>query len=101
MPPSLKINANYYGWRFALYLAGISTAAAVISGVVLHALFTLLALIPDRDVKLAEQAHFALNHTFFLNLLALAVAAVLLGLRRSSAKREHPPQTAAAAQDAG
>ena len=88
VPPSLKINANYYGWRFALYLAAIFTTAAVISGVVLHAVFALVGLTPDRDVKLAERATFELNHTFFLNLLALAVAVVLLGLRRSRSKHE-------------
>jgi uncharacterized protein len=91
VPPSLKINANYYGWRFSLYLAAIFTAAAVISGVVLHAVFAVVGLTPDRDVRLAEQANFELNHTFFLNLVALAVAAVLLGLRRWSAKQASAP----------
>lgn len=88
VPPSLKINANYYGWRFALYLAAIFTTAAVISGVVLHAVFALVGLTPDRDVRLAEQANFEVNHTFFLNLLALALAAALLGLRHMRFKRE-------------
>ena len=92
VPPSVKINANYYGWRFSLYLAGIFTTAAVISGVVLHALFSLVGLTPGRDVRLAEQANFELNHTFVLNLVAVAVAAVLLGLRRWSTKREKPAE---------
>ncbi|MBW3556526.1 MAG: permease [Actinobacteria bacterium] len=96
VPPSLKINANYYGWRFALYLAGIFTAAAVISGVVLHALFAFIGLTPDRNVELAEQATFELNHTFLLNLLALAVAGVLLGLRRFNRKRKEPSVSQAA-----
>lgn len=87
VPPSLKINANYYGWRFALYLAAIFTTAAVISGIVLHAVFALVGLTPDRDVQLAEQANFELNHTFFLNVVAVAVAAVLLALRHWSANR--------------
>ncbi len=87
VPPSVKINANYYGWRFSLYLAAIFTAAAVISGVVLHALFAFTGLIPDRDLRLAEQANFELNHTFVLNLVAVAVAAVLLGLKRRSTRQ--------------
>ena len=65
------------------YLAVITTVAAVISGVLLQALFTVVGLVPDRDVRLADQAEFALNHTFVLNLLALAVAAGLLLLRRT------------------
>lgn len=92
VPPSLKINANYYGWRFAGYLAFVSVAAAVVSGVVLHALFAVVGLVPDRDVRLAEQAQFSLNHTFFLNVVAVAVAAVLLGLRRT----RRPSETGAA-----
>ena len=91
VPPSVKINANYYGWRFTLYLAAISATAAVISGVALHALFALVGLTPHRDVNLAQRAGFELNHTFFLNLLALAVTAVLLGLRRSWTRREQGP----------
>ncbi|HVM02302.1 MAG TPA: permease [Acidimicrobiales bacterium] len=101
VPPSLKINANYYGWRFSLYLAAVFTAAAVISGVALHALFALVGLTPDRDVRLAERASFGVDHTFFLNLVALAVAAVLLGLRRARAAGgraggPHRPNTRAA-----
>lgn len=81
VPPSFKINANYYGWRFAAYLAAVSTVAAVVSGIILHALFAATGLTPDRDVRLGEQAQFELNHTFFLNLFAVGVAAALLVTR--------------------
>ena len=84
VPPSLKINANYYGWRFSLYLAGIFTTAAVISGVVLHAVFAVTGVTPPRDATLPEQASFALNHTFFLNVVAVVVIAVMLRLRRGN-----------------
>ena len=50
--------------------AGVFTVAAVVSGVVLHALFALVGLTPGREVDLAEQANFELNHTFFLNQVA-------------------------------
>jgi hypothetical protein len=90
VPPSLKINANYYGWRFAAYLVAISTVAAVISVVVLHGVLALVGLTPGRDVRLAERTGFELNHTFVLNLVALATAGVLLGLRRAKSRREEP-----------
>lgn len=35
VPPAFKINANYYGWPFALYLAGVFAVAAVVSGTAL------------------------------------------------------------------
>ena len=69
----------------------MSGIPAVISGVVLHGVFALVGLTPDRDVRLAEQANFELNHTFVLNLVAVVVAAVLLGLRRGSAKQASAP----------
>ncbi len=64
-----------------------SMGSAVISGVVLHALFAFTGLIPDRDVRLAEQANLELNHTFVLNLVAVMVVAVLLGLQRWSTRQ--------------
>jgi hypothetical protein len=79
VPPSLKINAYYYGWRFAGYLAAVCTAAAVDSGVGPRALFALVGLTPDRNLNLAQRAGFELNHTFFLNLLAPAVGRAAAG----------------------
>lgn len=82
VPPAVKINANYYGWRFAVYLGVIFAIAAVISGTVLQGLFSLVGLIPDRDIDITELATFAIDHTFWLNLLAVAVGVALLVARR-------------------
>lgn len=65
-PAQPEINSNYYGSRFSLYLAGVFTTAAVVSGVVLYAVFAVAALTPQRDVTLAVRANFELIHTFFL-----------------------------------
>ena len=54
VPPAVKINANYYGWRFASYIGAIFAVAAVISGTLLQGLFSVLGLIPDRDLDIAS-----------------------------------------------
>jgi uncharacterized membrane protein YraQ (UPF0718 family) len=85
VPPSLKINANYYGWRFAVYLGLVVAAAAVVSGVTLQALFAALGLIPERGASVTEMATFGVDYTLFLNVLAALAAATLLWLRRRTA----------------
>jgi uncharacterized membrane protein YraQ (UPF0718 family) len=61
VPPSLKINARYYGWRFAAYLGGIFSVAAVVTGVVVHGLFALVGAVPTGAKDLDELATFALD----------------------------------------
>ncbi len=90
VPPSVKINAGYYGWRFALALAGVFTAAAVIAGVGVQALFELVGLIPDEAKPIDEVATFALDYTFVLNVLAAAATITFWWLRRRQAPSSSP-----------
>ncbi|HWH30870.1 MAG TPA: permease [Mycobacteriales bacterium] len=87
VPPALKINANYYRWRFAVYLGVVFAVAAVITGIVVHGLFTVLGLLPEGAKDLGELATFAIDYTFWLNLVALTVAAVMLVLSRKNSAR--------------
>lgn len=84
-------------------VAGVSTVAAVVSGIVLHALFAVTGMTPERKVRLGEQAQFELNHTFLLNVFAVVVAAALFALRRSrtSRRRARVVVVAASRADAG
>ena len=88
VPPALKINANYYRWRFATYLGVVFAVAAVITGIVVHGLFALVGLLPEGAKDLGELATFAIDYTFWLNLLALAVAATMFVLSRSSTQEK-------------
>ncbi|HVL33820.1 MAG TPA: permease [Actinomycetota bacterium] len=94
VPPSLKINARYYGWRFAFYLGSIFAVSAVIAGIIVHGLFAVTGFIPDeaRDVK--QLSRFAVDYTFFLNVFALAVSIALIALARRSSS-EHADSTEA------
>ncbi|MDQ3954788.1 MAG: permease [Actinomycetota bacterium] len=78
VPPSLKINANYYGWRFAAYLGLVFAAAAVFAGIIVHALFAVVGVLPTTARNVKELAAFGVDYTLFLNLFALAVSAALI-----------------------
>lgn len=91
--PSLRINASYYGWRFAGYLALVFAGSAAGAGIVMHGLFALLNLIPEaRAGRVEELARFDINYVFFLNIAAIAMSAILLWIawrnRRKSAASE-------------
>lgn len=92
--PSLRINAAYYGWRFALYLGFVFTASAVAAGIIMHPLFWALGLIPEAKAgRVQELAQFQIDYVFFLNLAAIAISAVLLWLSwRGGASRSSDSQ---------
>lgn len=92
--PSLRINASYYGWRFAGYLALIFTGSAVGAGIIMHALFWVLGLIPEpKTGRVQEMAQFEINYVFFLNLAAIAISMGLLWVGRKNSKRQDRNQT--------
>ena len=91
VPPALKINARYYGWRFAAYLGLVFAASAVLAGIAVHALFAAIGPAPHGGKDIGEITTFAIDYTFFLNLVALAAAATLGVL--SHQRREHEQET--------
>jgi hypothetical protein len=68
VPPALRINARYYGWRFAGYLALVFAASAVLAGIIVHLLFGLVGLLPKQAKPATEMANFAIDYTFWLSL---------------------------------
>ena len=89
--PSLRINARYYGWRFAAYLAAVFTGSAIGAAILVYALFSFLGLIPEPKAGQVQQlAQFRIDYAFFLNFAALALTAALLWLawRRKSGRQK-------------
>lgn len=84
VPPSLKINGNYYGWRFAAWIGVVSSIAAISAGITIHALFAAVGLIPDEHTSVQELATFAVDYTLFLNGAALLVTMALVRQARMS-----------------
>jgi len=83
VPPLVRINAKYYGWRTALYIAGIMFASIVATALILAGLFTTLQLLPAGPGRSIEGTiQFRIDYTFWLNLVFVGVAAALLELNR-------------------
>ncbi|WP_336080126.1 permease [Thalassospira sp. CH_XMU1448-2] len=86
VPPLVKVNANYYGWKTALYIAGIMYVSIVITALMLHYAFAAIDQVPESSRDIAEISAFAINYTFFLNLAAFVLAGVLVWLRSGADK---------------
>jgi uncharacterized membrane protein YraQ (UPF0718 family) len=87
VPPLVMINAKYYGWRVALYIAGIMLLSIVATALILHYLFSVLGITPESSRQVKDIAQFALDYTFYFNLLFIGVAGVLVWLHRSHMKQ--------------
>lgn len=80
--PVLRINAVYYGWTMALYIALALLVALVGAALLLQAGFGLAGLLPEGGgMRMTEQTFFALDYTFFLNIAFLAASGFLAWLR--------------------
>lgn len=88
VPPLVTINAKYYGWRLALYVAGIMYISIVITALILHYLFLLLQITPESARAVGDVAQFKLDYTFWLNLVFVAVAGGLTYLHKQHVKNE-------------
>jgi uncharacterized membrane protein YraQ (UPF0718 family) len=76
--PILNIYRKYYGWRMAAFIGGTFYAAMVAAGYVVEVLFGGLGLVPAaRSARVAE-ASVSWNYTTWLNIVFLALAAVLI-----------------------
>lgn len=82
VPPLVAINAKYYGWRVALYIATVMFVSIVITALTLHYSFVAFGLTPESSRRIEETAQFAIDYTFFLNILFVVVAGVLVWLHR-------------------
>jgi hypothetical protein len=83
--PVIRVNAKYYGWKLALYILGIFLATLVITSLILHYGFSLLGILPQSSGQTAAEAdRFAIDYTFWLNLIFLGITGVLVWLSHQS-----------------
>ncbi len=74
VPPLVHINAKYYGWRVALYIAGVMFVSIVITALILNGLFSLLGIVPESERAIAEITQFKIDYTFWMNLVFVWIA---------------------------
>lgn len=76
--PILDIYRKYYGWRMTIYLFITSYVAMAAAGFVVNLLFLAAGLVPATRHATVAEAHIVLNYTSVLNLISLALAALLV-----------------------
>ncbi len=86
VPPLVAVNAKYYGWRLALYIAGVMYISIVATAIILHYLFAVLGITPESTRAVSEVTQFEFDYTFWLNLLFAAATAALITLHRRHLK---------------
>ena len=79
--PVLRVNAAYYGWKMALYIMGMLLASLVGTSLLMHGGLVLAGLLPEGEAaRMAEQAFFKIDYTFFLNIAFLVISVLMAGL---------------------
>jgi uncharacterized membrane protein YraQ (UPF0718 family) len=79
--PLLVIYRKYFGMQIALRLLAVLWFAMAIAGLVVEVIFSNLDLVPQRHAGMARMG-FAWDHTTYLNIAALILMAVVIGLAR-------------------
>ena len=82
VPPLVNINAKYYGWRVALYIAGIMFVSIVCTALILNGLFGLIGIIPESGKEVSKITQFKIDYTFWMNLVFLFVAGWLTWMNK-------------------
>lgn len=82
VPPLMAVNAKYYGWRVALYIAGVMYVSMVSTALVLHVSFAALGITPESQRVVEEVTRFAIDYTFWLNVAMAFLAGWLVWLHR-------------------
>eukprot|EP00913_Durusdinium_trenchii_P010917 g10246.t1 len=82
--PVLRISAQYFGWKMAIYILAVFLAALIASALVLHYGFVMVDLIPQGNVSaesIKPSERFRIDYTFWLNLVFLTVMGGFTWLR--------------------
>ncbi|MFH5886002.1 permease [Halalkalibaculum sp. DA3122] len=78
VPPLVHINAKYYGWRVALYIAGVMFVSIVLTALILNGLFSFLDIVPESRRVVSEITQFKIDYTFWMNLVFVWIAGWLV-----------------------
>ncbi|MFD1217568.1 MULTISPECIES: permease [Microbulbifer] len=81
--PVLRIQAQYYGWKMALYILSVFLCILVISALLLHYGFSALDLLPEASSGkgLSEREFFKVDYTLLLNVGFLILSLIFFGWR--------------------
>jgi uncharacterized membrane protein YraQ (UPF0718 family) len=83
VPPLVVINARYYGWRVALYIAAVMYVSIVTTALILHYTFAFFGITPESARAIKDVAQFKLDYTFWMNMAALGLVGAMSWLNRA------------------
>lgn len=89
--PLLDVYRRYFGWRMAAYIGLVLFAAMAIAAMLIDLAFTAIGIVPGRAIDIRhELTHFAIDYTFWLNLVFGAIGLWLWRLsKRQPAPTNH------------
>ena len=87
VPPLVHINAKYYGWRVALYIAGIMFVSIILTALILNGLFGLFGILPESHKQIAQITQFQIDYTFWMNIAFVFIAGMLAWLNKKYIKK--------------
>jgi len=87
VPPLVHINAKYYGWKVALYIAGIMFVSIVLTAIILNGAFGLLGVLPGSHKQIAQITQFQIDYTFWMNIVFVLVSGILAWLNKKYIKK--------------
>jgi uncharacterized membrane protein YraQ (UPF0718 family) len=76
--PIIDIYRKYYGWKVTGLIVGVFYIAMVIAALLVELLFEALGLIPSHRAAQIVEMSISFNYTTVLNIIFLAIAALLL-----------------------
>ncbi len=79
--PVLRIQAQYYGWKMALYILGVFLTVLIATAILMHYGFSLLSMLPDSSTakSVTDRDFFQMDYTLFLNAGFLLMTAGFVG----------------------
>ena len=88
--PVLRINASYYGWKMALYMLALMLVGIVGAALIMHYSLALLGLLPEfgGQTSMSDREFFKWNYQSVLNIIFLAMTAVLTWFWHQSQKQQ-------------
>jgi len=78
VPPLVNINRKYYGAKVALYIAGIMYLSVVLTALLLNYTFAWLDILPQGSKEVAHVTQFAIDYTFWFNIVFTFITIVML-----------------------
>ncbi|WP_199868566.1 permease [Virgibacillus senegalensis] len=82
VPPIVMVNKKYYGWKLALYIAGLFYVSIVITALLIHSGFSMLGILPESGRQIMNASPFQIDYTFWFNIVFAFIALFVLWLFR-------------------